>query len=103
MSMTIDELCEMVMGLRPNNFMAMNGAAPGIIGSADSGSSVLMQLQQATLQFATHYKAGDAAQIEASKRDVIGKAMVAQTLDAITEEKADEITDAIVDITKGKN
>src|SRR3982751_3843158 len=91
--MTIDELCEMVMGLRPNSFMALNGAAPGILGSADSGSGALTQLQHATLQFAGNYRGGNAGQIEAAKQAMMGKVMVALTFDAITEETADQISD----------
>lgn len=101
--MTVDELCEMVMGLRPNNFMALNGAAAGIIGSVDSGSGTLDELQRATLQFASQYTAGDIGQIKIAKQDVIGRAMMARTLDAITEEKAGQIIDALEEITKGIN
>lgn len=90
------------MHLRPNNFMAMNGAAPGILGSADSGTDVVAQLQRAAVEFANQYKNG-ADDLQQAKRDVIGKVMVAMTLDAITEEKADELTEAIMQLTKGKN
>ena len=100
--MTLDELCEMVMGLRPNHFMALNGAGAGIIGSIDSGSGALSQLQQATLQFASNYKTDTLEQSEVAKQDVIGKAMVAQTLDAISEEKADQIADALEEIMQQK-
>jgi hypothetical protein len=102
MSMTINELCEAVMGLRPNNFMALNGAAAGVLGSSDSGSDTISQLQRATIQFADDYLAGVPANIlQVSKKEVIGKIMIAMALDAITEEKADELVEALTAITKG--
>jgi hypothetical protein len=100
--MTVDELCEEVLRLKPNSFMALNGAAAGIIGSSDSGTDTIAQLQRATLQFAQTYKDGDAEALATAKREVIGKVMVAMTMDAITEEKADMIAEAVVELTKGK-
>lgn len=100
--MTIDELCEAVMRLRPNNFMALNGAAAGIIGSNDSGSDAIAQLQQATLRFAQALKSDDMEQLEVAEKDVIGKVMVAITMDALTEQKADEIAETVVAISQGR-
>lgn len=99
--MTIDEFREAVMKLKPNNFMAMNGAGAGILGSSDSGTDSIAQLQRATIEFVDRYKQGSTEEITAAKREVIGKVMVAMALDAITEEKADELTEALVQITKG--
>ena len=99
--MTIDEFRSAVMSLKPNNFMAMNGAGAGILGSSDSGTDSIMQLQRATIEFVDRFKQGSADEISAAKREVIGKVMVAMALDAITEEKADELTEALVQITKG--
>lgn len=101
--MTIDEFRDAVMSLKPNNFMALNGAASGILGSSDSGTDSITQLQRATIEFVDRYKQGSDEEIASAKREVIGKVMVAMALDAITEEKADELTEALVHITKGKN
>jgi len=100
--MTIDELCDQVMRLKPTSFMALGGAAAGIIGSSDSGTDAIAQLQQATLRFAQAFKGDDIEQIEVAKKDVIGKVMVAMTMDAMTEEKADQIAEAVITLTKGK-
>lgn len=81
--------------------MALNGAAAGILGSADSGTDAVLQLQRTVLEFASQYKQG--GDLQQARKDVIGKVMVAMTLDAITEEKADELTEAIVQLTKGAN
>jgi hypothetical protein len=97
--MTVDELREKIMGLRPNNFMAMNGAAAGILGSTDSGSDAIRQLQRAMIDFTDAYKSG--GDILAAKREVIGKIMVAVAFDALSEKQADELTDALVQLTKG--
>jgi hypothetical protein len=101
--MTIEELCELVMRLRPNNFMALNGAASGIVGSTDSGSDAIAQLQRATLNFADHLRTGSDEEVQAARKEVIGKAMVAVTLDALSEDKADEIADAATQLSKEKN
>jgi predicted YcjX-like family ATPase len=101
--MTIDEFREAVMSLRPNNFMALNGAASGILGSSDSGTDAILQLQRTVIEFVDRYKQGSDEEIMNLRREVIGKIMVAMALDAITEEKADELTEAVMQITKGKN
>ncbi|MBC7581612.1 hypothetical protein H7097_01955 [Aeromicrobium sp.] len=100
--MTIEQLCEAVMRLKPNNFMSLNGAAAGMIGSSDSGTDALVQLQHATLQFAKAYQIAEPEQLNAAKREVIAKVMVAMTFGTITEEKADMITEAVVDMTHEK-
>lgn len=83
--------------------MALNGAAAGIIGSSDSGTDAIVQLQRATITFAEAYKKADSAEaLQAAKREVIGKIMVAVALDAITEQKADELTEALMQLMKGK-
>jgi hypothetical protein len=97
--MTVDELREKIMGLRPNNFMAMNGAAAGMLGTTDSGSDSVRQLQRAMIDFTEVYKAG--GDTTAAKREVIGKIMVATALDALSEQQADELTEALVELTKG--
>jgi hypothetical protein len=101
--MTIDEFREAVMRLKPNNFMALHGAASGILGSADSGTDAIVQLQRTTIEFVDRFKQGSDDEIQSARREVIGKIMVAMTLDAITEEKADELTEALVQITKGNS
>lgn len=100
--MTIDELCEMVMKVQPHSFMALGGAATGIIGSSDSGTDAVAQLQRTVLEFAQVYRDGNSEELAGAKREVIGKAMVALTMGAITEEKADAIADAVVEITQGR-
>jgi hypothetical protein len=99
----IDELCELVMELKPNNFMAMNGAAAGILGANDSGSDAIVQLQRTTLQFADCWKNGAVEDVKAVRKELIGKAMVAVALDALPEETADEIADAATQLAKEKN
>lgn len=101
--MTVDEFRESVMRLKPNNFMALNGAGAGILGSSDSGSDAILYLQRATIEFVDKYKQGNDEEITAAKREVIGKVMVAMALDAITEEKADELTENLMKLTKGKS
>ena len=101
--MTIDEFRDAVMKLKPSNFMAMGGAASGILGSSDSGTDSILQLQRSTIEFVDRYKQGSEDEIMTARREVIGKIMVAMALDAITEEKADELTEALMQITKGKN
>lgn len=101
--MNIDEICELVMELRPNNFMAMNGAAAGILGANDSGSDAIMHLQRTTLQFADCWKNGSLEEVKAVRKELIGKAMVAVALDALPEDTADDITEAVTQLTKEKN
>lgn len=101
--MTIDEFREAVMRLKPTNFMAMGGAGSGILGSSDSGSDSILQLQRSTIEFVDRFKQGSDDEIKAGRREVIGKIMIVMALDAITEEKADELTEAIMQITKGTN
>lgn len=97
--MTVDELREQIMKLRPNHFMAMNGAAPGILGTSDSGSDAIQQLQRAMIEFTDIYKSG--GDIPAAKREVIAKIMVAAAFGALSEQQADELTEALVQLTKG--
>lgn len=90
------------MKVQPNSFMALGGAATGIIGSSDSGSDAIAQLQRSVLQFAQVYRDGNSEELASANREVIGKVMVALTMSAITEEKADQIADAVVEITQGR-
>lgn len=101
--MTVDEFQERVMRIRPNNFMALGGAAPGIIGSADSGSAAVTALQHAAITFAHHYKDNqNEAYIAAARKEVLAKTMVARTMDAITEQQADELIGALQQLMKGR-
>jgi hypothetical protein len=97
--MTVDDIREKIMSLKPNNFMAMNGAAAGMLGTTDSGSDAIRQLQRAMIDFTEIYKSG--GDIPTAKREVIGKIMVAVALDALSEQQADELTEALVQLTKG--
>lgn len=94
--MTVDEFRESVMQLKPNSFMALNGAAPGIIGGPNSGLDALVDLQRATLEFTRIYKSeSDANALKAARHNVSAKVMVAQTLNAISLKRADELMDSL--------
>lgn len=94
--MTIDAFLDKVMRLTPSNFMGLNGAAAGIVGSTDSGASAILQLQRASIEFVRLYKVGgDVAALRLAKKDVVAKTMVAHTLDALSESQADELLDAV--------
>lgn len=98
--MTVDKFCEIVLGIRPNNLMGFNGAAAGIAGSANSASDVVQQLQRSTVKFASAYKGNDVETVHAARRDVTAKIMVAVTVDAISENQADELIEALSQIMK---
>ncbi len=89
------------MKLQSNTFMAMNGAAAGILGSADSGSDAIEQLKRAVVEFVGQSKAGaDLARLKQSYRAVLAKIMVAQTMGSIGEELADELVATLQQIMK---
>jgi len=97
----IDAFQEKVIRIRPNNFMALGGAAAGIIGSADSGTDAVAQLQRAALAFARVYKDNESEQyIAAARKEVLAKTMVALTLDAITEKQADDLVSDLNQLMK---
>jgi len=100
---TIDEFQERVVGLRPNNFMALNGAAPGIVGASSTGAAVILELQRSVIALARLYKSGtnDEA-LQLARRDVLGKIMVALTVDAISEQTADELVGNLQQLMKGR-
>ena len=100
--MTIDELRDRVMQLKPANFMAMNGAASGILGSFDSGTNAVLQLQRATIEFADRYKTGNEDETMDARREVTAKIMVALTFDAISQAEADELIEALGQLMKGR-
>lgn len=94
--MTIDDFQEKMLRIRPNNFMGLDGAAAGIVGSASSGSDAVMNLQRAAIDFARLYKtADDETSLRASSKEVMAKIMVAHTLDVLSEQQADELIDAL--------
>lgn len=93
--MTIDSFQEKVMQLKPNNFMALNGAAPGIVGSSDSGSNAVLELQRACIEFVRAYKSGNAGAAEAARKELVAKILVAHTFNAINEGQADDLLDAL--------
>lgn len=91
---TIDDFQEKVVKIRPSNFMALGGAAPGILGSADSGSDSVAQLQRAVLAFGRHYKDNTNEEyILVARKEVLAKIMVALTMDAITQTQADALVE----------
>lgn len=99
--MTVDEFREAVMALRPNDFMGLNGAGQGILGSVSSGSEAVEQLQHSAIEFARMAKrrATD-EELTDARRDVTGKVMVAATVGAISETQADRLVAALHDIMK---
>lgn len=100
---TIDGFQERVIGLRPNNFMALNGAAPGIVGASSTGAEVVLELQRSVIVFTHLYKSGtDDEALQAARRDVLGKIMVALTVDAISEKAADELAENLQQLMKGR-
>ncbi|HEX7368149.1 MAG TPA: hypothetical protein VF261_00650 [Candidatus Saccharimonadales bacterium] len=97
----IDDFRDSVLSLRPGNFMALGGAASGIVGTADSGSTVVAQLQRAVIEFARLYKSGSVGEeLDRVRRDVTSKIMVAVTVDAVSEQRADELLDALAQLLK---
>lgn len=100
--MTIDEFRDAIMNLKPGNFMALNGAASGIIGSSNSGADVMLELQRATIDFVHQYKTGDDVALEAATQELRAKLMVATTVGAITEGQSDMLTDNLMQIMNGE-
>ncbi|HET6924882.1 MAG TPA: hypothetical protein VFH39_03580 [Candidatus Saccharimonadales bacterium] len=91
----------MVVSLKPGNFMGLNGAAPGIIGSTDSGGDTILQLQRAAIEFSQLYQTqGKDDELDSARRKLAGKIMVAVTLGALSERKADELMSAMSKLMK---
>ena len=83
--------------------MALGGAASGIVGATDSGSATVMQLQRAAITFANYYKENNNEEhIKAAHKDVLAKIMVALTLDAISQRKADELIEGLQQLMKAR-
>lgn len=94
--MNIDEFCESVMVLRPQDMRAMNGAAAGIIGSSSSGADVMERLQRETINFTRLYKSdAKRAVVETKAKELEGSIMMALTVDAINEQTGDILTTAL--------
>jgi len=99
--MTVDEFRERIVSMKPNNFMGLNGAGAGILGTSSTGSDALMQLQRAAIEFVHLYKMNDNEEyLMASRKEVIAKIMVAHAVDAITEQQADELVAALQQLMK---
>ena len=74
----------------------MSGAGAGIVGATDSGATAVLQLQRACIEFVRAYKTNASVEVlSTAKKEVIAKAMVAHTLDSISEGQADELIEAV--------
>ena len=100
---TIEEFREKVMDLKPGNFMSMQGGSSGILGATTGGGDAILQLQRSVIEFTKlyqHPKAED--QLQVAHNDVVGKIMLAGTLDAISEQRADDLMDMLAELMKGR-
>ena len=83
--------------------MALGGAASGIVGATDIGSVTVMQLQRAAIALVGYYKDNNNEEcIEAAYKDVLAKIMVALTVDAISQGKADELIEGLQQLMKAR-
>lgn len=99
--MSVEEFREAIMQLKPGNFMALGGASAGIVGSSNGGSEAILQLQRSALEFTKVYKSASSTQaLDVARRDVIAKIMVAHTVDAISEKRADELLEQLAQLMK---
>lgn len=102
--MTIDDFRETIVQLKPGNVMAGQGAASGMFGTVSSGGSAVADLQRAAIEFVRVYKAEDTTgELNAARRDLTAKIMVAATLDAISEAKADELMESLNELMKERS
>lgn len=103
-SSDIDDFRSEILELKPAHFMALGGASAGIVGGADSGSTVMAQLQRSVIEFTRLYKSGpDKAALRQARRDVTSKIMVAVTVGALNEQRADELMDKLGKLMKRKD
>jgi len=100
---SVEEFREKIIGLKPGNFMALNGASAGIIGGSNSGGDAIMQLQRSAIEFTRIYHdPGPNEDLQQARKDVTGKIMIAVTLNALSEQRADELLDMLAELMKGK-
>lgn len=98
----IDELQEYVVNLRPQKVLGSGGA--GVMPAAASlEAQMIVQLQQATAKFAQTYRNGSQDELQATKRDALGKIMVALAVDAISQDQADDLVEAVQALMKEKS